>query len=125
MARSLRRRNEKALQTKLLDSRQTRRYPERDTRHGRTLDIQIQTGRDRSPLQGLTSQPLRSEMLHPNQERSLLRKFAPVASFVTLRLVFALTALPHFHVNYYDVSVAFIESELDDSTPPVYCVLSA
>jgi len=64
-------------------------------------------------------------MLHPNQERSLLRKFAPVASFVTLRLVFALTALPHFHVNYYDVSVAFIESELDDSTPPVYCVLSA
>ena len=47
--------------------------------------------------------------------------FAPVASFVTLRLVFALTALPHFHVNHYDVSVAFIESELDDSTPPVYC----
>ena len=41
--------------------------------------------------------------------------FAPVASFVTLRLVFALTALPHFHVNHYDVSVAFIESELDDS----------
>jgi hypothetical protein len=41
--------------------------------------------------------------------------FAPVASFVTLRLVFALTALPHFHVNHYDVSVAFIESELDES----------
>jgi hypothetical protein len=47
--------------------------------------------------------------------------FAPVASFVTLRLVFALTALPNFHVNHYDVSVAFIESELDESTPPVYC----
>ena len=47
--------------------------------------------------------------------------FAPVASFVTLRLVFALTALPHFQVNHYDVSVAFIESELDESTPPVYC----
>jgi hypothetical protein len=47
--------------------------------------------------------------------------FSPVASFVTLRLVFALTALPHFHVNHYDVSVAFIESELDDCTPPVYC----
>jgi hypothetical protein len=47
--------------------------------------------------------------------------FAPVASFVTLRLVFALTALPNFHVNHYDVLVAFIESELDDSTPPVYC----
>ena len=44
--------------------------------------------------------------------------FALVASFVTLRLVFALTALPHFQVNHYDVSVAFIESELDDSTPP-------
>ena len=47
--------------------------------------------------------------------------FAPVASFVTLRLVFALTALPNFHVNHYDVSVAFIESELDESTPPVCC----
>jgi hypothetical protein len=47
--------------------------------------------------------------------------FAPVASFVTLRMVFALTALPHFHVNHYDVSVAFIESVLDDDTPPVYC----
>ena len=47
--------------------------------------------------------------------------FAPVTSFVTLRLVFALTALPHFHVNHYDVSVAFIESELDESAPPVYC----
>ena len=47
--------------------------------------------------------------------------FTPVASFVTLRLVFALTALPHFHVNHYDVSVAFIESELDADTPPVYC----
>jgi hypothetical protein len=33
-------------------------------------------------------------------------RFAPVASFVTLRLVFALTALPHFQVNHYDVSVA-------------------
>jgi hypothetical protein len=29
--------------------------------------------------------------------------FAPVASFVTLRLVFALTALPNFHVNHYDL----------------------
>jgi hypothetical protein len=46
--------------------------------------------------------------------------FAPVASFVTLRLVFALTALPNFHVNHYDVSVAVIESELDDGTPPIY-----
>ena len=46
--------------------------------------------------------------------------FAPVASFVTLRLVFALSALPHFQVNHYDVSVAFIESVLDDDTPPVY-----
>ena len=47
--------------------------------------------------------------------------FAPVASFVTLRGALALTALPHFHVNHYDVSVAFIESELNADTPPVYC----
>ena len=33
----------------------------------------------------------------------------------------ALTELPHFQVNHYDVSVAFIESELDDNAPPVYC----
>ena len=81
MARSLRRRNEKAPRTKLLDSRQTRRHPERDTRHGRTMDIQIQTGRDRSPLQGLSSQPLCSKGLHPNQERSLLRKLCPSSIF--------------------------------------------
>ncbi len=73
--------NEKAPRTKLLDSRQTRRHPERDTRHGRTMDIQIQTGRDRSPLQGLSSQPLCSKGLHPNQERSLLRKLCPRSIF--------------------------------------------
>ncbi len=45
-----------------------------------------------------------------------MESFAPVASFVTLRLVFALTVLPHFYVNHYDVSVAPIdESELDVS----------
>ena len=47
--------------------------------------------------------------------------YAPVTSFVTLRLVMGLTALPHFQVNHYDVSVAFIESIRDASTPPVYC----
>jgi hypothetical protein len=36
-----------------------------------------------------------------------------------------LTALPNFHVNHYDVSVAFRESELDDSTSPVYCECAA
>jgi hypothetical protein len=44
--------------------------------------------------------------------------FAPVASFVTLHLVFALTALPHFQVNHYDVSVAFIERKLDSALHP-------
>ena len=44
--------------------------------------------------------------------------FALDASFVSLRLVFALTALPHFHVSHCDVSVAFIESELDDTLHP-------
>ena len=47
--------------------------------------------------------------------------YAPVTSFVTLRLVMGLTALPHFQVNHYDVSVAFIESVRDANTPPVYC----
>ena len=47
--------------------------------------------------------------------------FAPVISFVTLRLLFALTALPHFDVTQYDISVAFIEAEIDKNAPPIYC----
>jgi len=47
--------------------------------------------------------------------------FAPVASYVTIRTLFALTALPSFRVLQYDVSVAFIESILDTNAPPVYC----
>jgi len=47
--------------------------------------------------------------------------YAPVASFITLRLLFALTSIPNFQVLQYDVSVAFIQSKLDSNYPPVYC----
>jgi len=47
--------------------------------------------------------------------------FSPVVSFVTVRLLFALTALPFFKVLQYDVSVAFIQSKIPDSDPPLYC----
>jgi len=47
--------------------------------------------------------------------------YAPVASFITLRLLFALTSLPQFKVLQYDVSVAFIQSKLDPNHPPLYC----
>ena len=47
--------------------------------------------------------------------------YAPVASFITLRLLFALTNIPNFQVLQYDVSVAFIQSKLDSNHPPVYC----
>ena len=47
--------------------------------------------------------------------------YAPVASFITLRLLFALTSIPNFQVLQYDVSVAFIQSKLDSNHPPVYC----
>ena len=47
--------------------------------------------------------------------------FAPVASFVTIRTLFALTALPMFVVLQYDVQVAFIQSVIDPNQPPVYC----
>jgi len=47
--------------------------------------------------------------------------YAPVASFITLRLPFALTSIPNFQVLQYDVSVAFIQSKLDSNHPPVYC----
>jgi len=47
--------------------------------------------------------------------------FSPVASFVTIRTLFALTALPMFKVYQYDVEVAFIQSSIDSNHPPVYC----
>jgi len=47
--------------------------------------------------------------------------YAPVACFITLRLLFALTSIPNFQVLQYDVSVAFIQSKLDSNHPPVYC----
>jgi hypothetical protein len=52
---------------------------------------------------------------------TFFENFAPVASYVTIRTLFALTALPMFIVLQYDVSVAFIESILDDNAPPIYC----
>jgi hypothetical protein len=47
--------------------------------------------------------------------------YAPVASFTTLRLLFALTSIPNFQVLQKDVSVAFIQSKLDSNHLPVYC----
>ena len=47
--------------------------------------------------------------------------FSPVVSFVTVRLLFALTALPFFKVLQYDVSVAFMQSKIPDTDPPLYC----
>lgn len=47
--------------------------------------------------------------------------FSPVVSFVTIRTLFALTALPGFDVHQYDVSVAFIEAPIDPNSPPIYC----
>ena len=38
--------------------------------------------------------------------------FSPVASFVTIRTLFALTALPHFNVYQYDVQVAWADGNL-------------
>ncbi|NBO65472.1 MAG: hypothetical protein EBU88_11640, partial [Acidobacteria bacterium] len=47
--------------------------------------------------------------------------FSPVASFVTIRTLFAMTALPMFKVYQYDVQGAFIQSVIDPNHPPVYC----
>jgi len=51
--------------------------------------------------------------------------YAPVASFITLSLLFALTSIPNFQALQYDVSVAFIQSKLDSYHPPVYCECAA
>jgi len=47
--------------------------------------------------------------------------YAPVASFITIRLLFALTSIPNFQVLQFDVSVAFIQIKLDSNHPPLYC----
>ena len=44
-----------------------------------------------------------------------------MVSFTTIRLLIALTALPHWHAIHYDVSVAFITAEIDPTQPPIYC----
>ena len=52
---------------------------------------------------------------------SYWESFSPVVSFTTIRLLIALTAMPHWHVMHYDVSVAFITAAIDPTQPPVYC----
>jgi len=46
---------------------------------------------------------------------------APVASFITIRLLFAFTSISNIQVLQYDMSVAFIHSKLDLTHSPVYC----
>ena len=52
---------------------------------------------------------------------SYWESFSPVVSFTTIRLLIALTAMPHWHVMHYDVSVAFITAKIDPTHPPIYC----
>jgi len=47
--------------------------------------------------------------------------YAPVASFITIRLLFALTSMSNFQALQYDVSAAFIQSKLYSNHPPVHC----
>jgi len=47
--------------------------------------------------------------------------YAPVASFITLRSLFALTSIPNFQALQFDESVAFIQSKRDSNHPPVHC----
>jgi len=47
--------------------------------------------------------------------------YAPVASFITIYLPFALTSIPNFKVLQYNVYVAIIQSKLDLNHPPVNC----
>ena len=46
---------------------------------------------------------------------------APVASFITIRLLLAFTSISNIQVLQYDMSVAFIHSKLDLTHSPVYC----
>jgi hypothetical protein len=66
---------------------------------------------------GTAGEDARTQILGVNYFES----FSPVASFVTIRTLFALTALPMFKVYQYDVQVAFIQSVDDPNHPPVYC----
>ena len=54
------------------------------------------------------------------QSLSYSENYAPVASFITIRLLFAFTSISNFKVPQYIVSVVFIQSKIDSNHPPVY-----
>lgn len=55
------------------------------------------------------------------KDYSYWESFSPVVSFTSIRLLIALTALPHWQIFHYDVSVAFIQALIDKNDPPIYC----
>jgi len=85
------------------------------------MDIQIQDKRTWEPKISLPSFEIRSQRLLSSTRSALLRELRSLASFITLRLLFALTSIPNFQVLQYDVSVAFIQRKLESNHPPVYC----
>jgi len=80
------------------------------------MDIHIQNKRAWKPKISQLSIEIRSQRLLSSTRSARLhyfKNYASVASFMTLRLLFALTSIPNFQVLQYDVSVAFIQSKLD------------
>lgn len=47
-----------------------------------------------------------------NKAINYFESFSPIASFVTIQTLFALTVLPMFNLYKYDVQVAFVESAI-------------
>ena len=117
-------RNEQTSISRMLGSTITTITSPKRISHEKSMDIQIQNKRAcqwKSEIRQLSIE-IRSQRILSSPRSTLLRKnYAPVASFITIRLLFALTSIPDFKVLQYDVSVAFIQSKLDPNHPPVYC----
>jgi len=89
--------------------------------HNKSMNMQIQ---DKQAWRSKISQPsieICIQRIFLNPRSALLRNYAPVASFITVRLLFASTSIPNFKVLQYDVFVAFVQNKLDSNHPPVYC----
>jgi len=86
--------------------------------HEKSMDFQTRAWRSKS-----ASHRYRFVAKGYSQVQSVhyFENYAPVASVIKIRLLFALTSIPNFEVLQYDVSVTFMQSKLDSNSSPVYC----
>jgi len=99
-----------------LSGKNTRRHPQRHTRHGQQMDFQKQTRRDRS-----FQASHRSRFVDKGFTQTKHVSFAPIASFATLHLVFVLiNRLCHTSTST-TTTCQSPSSKANSTALPVYC----